>query len=215
VFNHLRKTLFIWVLGFGFVYHSVPLLAEEGAAEEAKGSEEGGEEAANGKEGGGGFIKKDEYLELNSSIEQMNAKIRSKNESLKKLLLDKDHVKDPVAFKDIVKQIQDEYQEIKELTENVEKKKAILRFRFPERSFVKNAEKSKVQHLEEIGVEASIEKEMTQLLRLVEKQYQQPVLPKGSHHEAERTPASLKGSEKASDLNQNPEDFSKSLLLKK
>lgn len=176
-------------------------------------SEEGGKEE--GAKEGGGFIKKDEYLELNAAIEQINAKIRSKNENLKKLLVDKDHAKDPQEFKSLVKEIETEYREINELNENVEKKKAMLRFRFPERSFVKDAEKSKVQHLEEISAEALIEKEMNGLLNVVESQYKTPIRPKAYREKARRDPANEHGNSHEQELQQNPEDFSRSLLLKK
>lgn len=177
-------------------------------------AEEGGEEKEEPKgEAGGGFIKKDEYLELNSSVEQLNAKIKAKKETLKKLLLDKDHVKDPEAFKEIVKQIETEYRELKETQENVEKKKAMLRYRFPERSFKKQEETAnKIQRLEEMGTEALIEKEMDQLLNIAEKQYQQKVRMKTNAEQHRREPAQEHG---ITPLNQNPEDFSKALILKK
>jgi hypothetical protein len=161
------------------------------------------------------FIKKDDYLELNSSIEQMNARIRAKKDTLKKLLLDKDSIKDPVEFKNTVKQIEDEYREINELSENIDKKRAIIRYRFPERSFVKSSEKEKVQRLEEIGSEAIIEKEMNQLFILVENQYGRTVRSKADDERNKRNPASDSKNQDSIEIQQNPNDFTKSLILKK
>ncbi len=218
----IKSKLFIIAVTFAFLGGTRPSLAEESGGHGGGGGEheapktEGGE-AGNEGEGKdkGSFIKKDDYLELNSSIEQINAKIKIKRENLKKLLVDKDHAKDPEEFKRLVKEIESEYREINELAENVAKKKAIVRFRFPERSFVKDAEKSKVQHLEELGAEALIEKEMNFLLNVVESQYKTPIRPKALREKVSREPANAHGATKELELQQNPEDFSRSLIIKK
>ena len=179
----------------------------------AENNSEAGAEGESDK--GGEFVKKDEYLELNASIEQMNAKLKSKNENLKKLLLDKDQIKDPNEFKGIVKNIETEYHDIKEIIENIEKKRAIIRFRFPEKSFVKKDEKTKVQAIEEIGAEAVIEKEMDNLLKLVESQFGEKIRPETQRKNGLREPANEHDKHNEFDLHQNPEDFSKVLILKK
>lgn len=178
------------------------------------------------KESSGGFIKKDEYLELNAAVEQLSAKVKTKNENLKKLLLDKDNVKDSLAFKDIIKQIEIEYREIKDLLDNIEKKKTLLRHRFPERSLVKSGEKMKEQNIEEITVDEVVEKKVKELLKLVDTHYKGlvPSLSEpGQSHLSERAPANIvedpKSSEKINSSEganqQNSEDFSHPLLLKK
>lgn len=191
--------------------HEAPEGGGHGGAK--KGEGEGGEGKKEG--GGGGFIKKDEYLELKSAIEQLSAKIRSKNETLQKLLIDKDHAKDPQEFKGIVKQIETEYRELNELYENVEKKKAIVKYRFPERTFVKGDETTKSQRLEDIGTEAVIEKNLNSLINTVEGTYKMPIRSEAERERASREPANEKNKTGEPVLRQNPEDFSKSLILKK
>ncbi len=174
-----------------------------------------------GKEGAGGFIKKDEFLELNSSIEQMSAKIKSRSEDLKKTLFEKEKVKDPAEYKKIVKEIQTTYREIKDLTESIEKKKTIIKHRFPERSFVKSNDKSKFQKIEDISVDAMLERQVDQLLATVESQYQFTVRKKQKQKQKQETkshrgPASEEKTHSTEEtVDQNPYDFSHSLILKK
>ena len=170
-----------------------------------------------GKEGASGFIKKDEFLELNSSIEQMSAKIKSRSEDLKKTLLEKEKVKDPTEYKKIVKEIETTYREIKDLTESIEKKKTIIKHRFPERSFVKSNDKSKFQKIEDISVDAMLERQVDQLLATVESQYQFTVRKKQKQEtKSHRGPASEEKTHSTDEtVDQNPYDFSHSLILKK
>lgn len=191
---------------------------EHGAKSEGEhGAKNEGEHGAKAEgEGGPGFIKKDEFLEINSAIEQLNAKIRTKKEDLKKLLVDKDSIKNPVEFKGIVKKIENHYRELNELIETIKKKEAILRYRFPDRSFVKNEENSKIQRIEEIGAEAIIEKEVNQLLKTTEAQYQYQIRPETIEKiKSERSPASEHDRKSHTFEEQNPEDFSKSLIIRK
>ena len=195
------------------------------AKEESTASE--GEESKSEKKEGAGYIKKDEYLELNSAIEQLGAKLKSKNENLKKMMQEKDQIKDSLAFKDAVKKIEIEYREIKEINDNIEKKKTILRLRFPERSFVKKDEKLKAEKSEESSLDVVLEKKVNQLLKLVESQYKSKILPEEAaslkNESGERKPASSEESsstmphsaEKGLNTLQDPEDFSQSILLKK
>jgi hypothetical protein len=176
----------------------------------------GGSEKEGGDHGGGGgFIKKDEYLEVKSAIEQFNAKIKIKKDELKKLILEKEVTKNPVVFQETEKKIEKVYKEISELYENIDKKQTILRYRFPERTFVKTSEKEKVQKIEEIGAEALIEREVDNLLILVESQYKKNIRPESERVKMERGPASEKDHQKDGEILQNPEDFSRSLILKK
>ncbi len=145
-----------------FLQSSVTFAEEHGAPAVA---EEGGESK------GSGFIKKDEFLELNAAIEQIGAKMKAKRESLKKLLQEKEHITEPKAFRETVKQIEKEYKELKDLDENIEKKRAIIRFRYPDRGFVKQNKKIKVDSLEEIETEATIDKELDSAIDKMRFQY--------------------------------------------
>lgn len=193
------------------------LFAESAKEEISKTKKEENESKEGEKEGSSGFIKKDEYLELNSSIEQMSAKIKSRSEDLKKQLLDKEKIKDSSEFKKIVKEIESTYREIKELSETIEKKKAIIRHRFPERSFVRNNDKTKFQNIEDLSEDAILEKQVEQLLAIVETQYQYQIRKKQNPVlNNQRVPASENGHESSQEKeSQNPYDFSHSLILKK
>lgn len=216
-----------------FAFITLPSLngnAEEHSSptkEESSASEGEGEGGKSEKKEGAGYIKKDEFLELNSAIEQLSAKLKSKNENLKKMMQDKDHIKDSLAFKDAVKKIEIEYREIKEINDNIEKKKNILRLRFPERSFVKKDEKLKSEKSEESSLDVVLEKKVNQLLKLVESQYKSKILPEEAaslkSEVSERKPASTDdgssalshSAEKGLNTSQDPEDFSQSIRLKK
>lgn len=161
-------------------------------AEDHGGGGGGGEEKAEAGEaaakGTADYIKKDEYLELNSAIEQMSAKIKAKKDSLKRLLHEKNEIKDPAAFRDTVKKIESEYVEVKELIENAEKKQAILRFRYPDKGFVKQKKKINVESLEELGAEASIDQELDEAVEVIRSQYGHILKPK---EKATRLPAQI------------------------
>jgi hypothetical protein len=164
------------------IYMSFVLLSSfKLSAEEHGGG--GGEE---GSKGSADYIKKDEYLELNSSIEQLGAKIKAKKDGLKKLLQEKNEIKDPAAFRDTVKKIESEYAELKDLIESAEKKQAILRFRYPDKGFVKQKKKINVESLEELGAEASIDQELDEAIEVIRGQYGHVLKPK---EKAVRLPA--------------------------
>jgi prefoldin subunit 5 len=135
------------------------------------------------------YIKKDEFLELNSAIEQMTAKIKAKKDGLKKLLQEKNEIKDPALFRDTVKKIETEYAELKEIIESAEKKQAILRFRYPDKGFVKQKKKINVQSLEELGAEASIEQDLNEAVDVIRNQYGHILKPKDK---VLRNPAQIK-----------------------
>jgi len=215
----LKSSIFYMILNFLIlIFNFTPFVfaeEHEAPAHEGNTNSETSESEVAEKEKAGAFIKKDEYLELNAAIEQLSAKVKSKNENLTKMLIDKDSIKDSLAFKEIVKKIEIEYREIKDLLENIEKKKSIIRNRFPERSFVKNGSKAKEQKNEEASMDSVIEKKVNQLLKLVESQYKEKIIPKKAEVSeiSERKPASE--NKETSEANQNPDDFSRPLLLKK
>ena len=162
-----------------------------------------------------GFIKKDEYLELKSAVEQLNAKVRQKKEELKKLLVEKDQIKNPLALKEIGKRIEKEYREINEMLENVDKKQVMLRYRFPERTFERSSNTEKFQKIEDIGAEATVEKQVDDLLGVVETQYKRPIRSEAVRRKSLREPAGDESMGGASSEHQNPEDFTKTLILRK
>lgn len=205
----------LFLCWFSINLHSTSLKAEVSESTEVETEGETSTKEEGNEASSSGFLKKDEYLELNSSIEQLAAKVKSKRENLVKLLIDKEKAKESAEFKEIVKQIESEYREINEINENIEKKKSILKHRFPERSFVKSVDKSKFQKIEEIGLDAILDKKIEQILNIVESQYHIPVRKKSQKSVLQRTPASTSPSTKGEGLEQNPEDFSQSLILKK
>lgn len=183
------------------------------ASEELEDKEEGKEPSAQAAEKGPS--KNDEFVELNSSVEQLRAKIKNKSDNLKKLLVDKDKPMAPVEFKGLVKQIEKEYRELNQWNDELDKKETILRFRFPDRSFVKKKDESnKKLTLEDIGAEAVLEKEVNDLLRVVESQYQTKVRPEEKAAKQKRSPAAATLKEEET-TGPGFEDFSQSLILKK
>jgi hypothetical protein len=162
----------VWIFLFG-----ISALAEEHGGGSAGKSVEKAEKAEETK-GSADYIKKDEYLELNSSIEQLAAKIKAKKDSLKKLLQEKNEVKDPSVFRETVKKIETDYGELKELVESAEKKQAILRFRYPDKGFVKQKKKLTVESLDELGAEATIDQELDAAIEVIRNQYGHVLRPK-------------------------------------
>ena len=186
-FNCIRTFLFITALGFlygvcsqanedahgGGGHEAAPAHGESGGEHEGAADEHGGAKKA------GKFIKKDEYLEVRSAIDQSHSKIRSQKELIKTMLDDKEHIKDPAEYRESTQKIKKAYLDLQEMYEALEKNEIVLRYRYPDRGASKKA--AGPQSLEEISDEAILDKNIEKTTKYLRHQYRVPASESSTH----------------------------------
>jgi chromosome segregation ATPase len=145
------------------------------AGEEApKPAEEGGSEG--GKKKASTQLPVSEGTEIEIEIASLQAKIKAKDEDLKGLIGEKEKTdeKDP-KISGIVKSIAVDYRELRDLEEQLEKQKSMLRFRHPEHSNALQGPKEKKskepETLEKYEKEVRTNQQLDRTLNKVEKVY--------------------------------------------
>lgn len=123
-----------------------------------------------------------EYMMLYTDVERLNGTIKAKQEALNKLFEDRNRAKDDASQRAIVKSIQDEFQVLEELTEEYEKKKLELRFRFPDKGESKSENHGgEPNGGHDLATEASInnptDSQLSESVKAMRKQYN-PILKK-------------------------------------
>lgn len=121
------------------------------------------------------------YMMLYTDVERLNGSIKAKQEALNKLFEDRNKAKDDASQRTIVKSIQDEFQALEELTEEYEKKKLELRFRFPDKGESKSethGESAKSGHgLGNESIQNPTDSQLSDSVKAMRKQYN-PILKK-------------------------------------
>lgn len=150
------------------------VLANSGAEEKPAEGHGGGEAKKEGKGGSAGGLP--EWVELQGKIQALRAKIKAKEEALKKLVEEKEHVHAGAKAAEIVSSIKTEHKELKESAEEYNKLRNLLKYRFPEKGLQGEREykRVEVQSLKEIENKYSVEGKLSGNLRRMRKQYQAP-----------------------------------------
>jgi hypothetical protein len=154
---------------------------KEKPAEKEK-SGEGGKEA--GKEGGkekdelSGSQKKqaDEATELQAKVQALQAKVRTKDENIRKLIEEKNETKDAAKVKEIIQQMVTEHKEMNTLIQEYEQNRSLLRYRYPEKGIhgARTYERMEAKPLEQIENQLSVEAKLNRTLKTVKSQYGEP-----------------------------------------
>lgn len=107
------------------------------------------------------------WVELESKISEYSSKIKSKEESIKKLIEKKQALpEDSAEAKPVMDEMVKEHKELQELIEEYERNKNALQYRYPERGAQahRKYDKKKKQSLEDMekayGVDASLNRSM-------------------------------------------------------
>ena len=170
----------IVVLG---LFHGVPALANdpkpEKKEEEKKEGGHGGGGAAAGAEGDVTEAQKkqlNEAQELQSKVQALQAKIKSKEESINKLIQEKNHIKDAGRVNEIIAEMVTEHKEMSKMIVEYEQNRSLLRYRYPEKGFTGNRsyERMEVKPLDQMESQMSVEAKLKRNLKTVRSQFGEP-----------------------------------------
>lgn len=114
-----------------------------------------------------------EWFELQARLQVLKAKIRSKNENVKKLISEKQVTKDEKRAVAIVNDLKQEYADLQATIRDYEEQRAKLNYRFPEKGLTEGRtyQRVEVKTLDEMENEFSLEGKVKKALGLLRQQY--------------------------------------------
>lgn len=155
-----------------------PICAFANDDEHGSGQEGGGEHAEKAEPKKGSGLP--EWIELESRISSIEAKVKSKENNIVKLLQEKKatDVKSP-RMKEIIKELASEHREMRQGAEELSKQRTILKYRYPERGADPNRKYKKVEvrSLQEMEEAIGVDGRLSKTLQRVRQQYQHTPSP--------------------------------------
>ena len=114
-----------------------------------------------------------EWLKMQNDLNSLQAKVKAKQESIRGLVNEKNRVQDPKQVKQILDTMAAEYKEMRKLTEEYEKQRTILLFRYPDKGKVgsRSYEKIQLKSLEDMDTEFGVEGRLNKGLKKMRQQY--------------------------------------------
>ena len=114
-----------------------------------------------------------EASELQAKVQALQAKVKSKEEAIHKLIEDKEETNDPEKVKEIITQMVAEHKEMTSLAHEYEQQRSLLRYRYPEKSSKggRTYERLEVKPLEQMESQMSIEAKLKRNLKTVHSQF--------------------------------------------
>lgn len=175
--------------------------------------EEGGEKKEEGKEGEKKEGEKKEgegrpaWMEIEAKIQELAAKVKSKNENIEKMIEEKNHFPEHSSeLKSLIKEIVKEHADMEKLSQEYDKQVSVLKYRFPERNAKKDRkyEKLQIKSVEEIEKAVGVDAKLMKAMRRARSQYRKD--KNESPEKASETPLSpaLDGNKEKSIEEQGP-----------
>lgn len=119
---------------------------------------------------------KDEYGEVQGRVSTLQAKIKTSEDTIRKLLEEKQQTKDSAKTAEIIKNLVSEHKSMQKDIAEYEKARSYLQYRFPEKGLKgkRTYERFELRSLEEMEHEMTMETRLKKTLRKVRKQYGTP-----------------------------------------
>ena len=171
------------------LFHTIPSFANEAKPEEKKEEKKEGEHAAGGAEGEVTEAQKkqlNEAQELQSKVQALQAKIKSKEDSINKLIQEKNHVKDAARVNEIISEMVTEHKEMSKMIVEYEQNRSLLRYRYPEKGYTgsRSYERMEVKPLDQMENQMSVEAKLKRNLKTVRSQFGEPAENKNKKKKA-------------------------------
>lgn len=118
----------------------------------------------------------DSYTEVQSRVSALEAKIRSAQDEIQKLLLEKHHLKDPVKLSENTKQTTALHKELKANLKEYDQQRSLLKYRYPEKGLTEKREYERIElkSLDEMENQMSLGSSVKRTLKKVRSQYGTP-----------------------------------------
>jgi hypothetical protein len=117
-----------------------------------------------------------EAQELQAKVQALQAKIKSKEDSITKLIEEKNHTKDAERVKDIIAEMVADHKEMSKMVVEYEQNRNLLRYRYPEKGYTGDRayERMVVKPLDQMENQMSVEAKIKRNLKTVRSQYGEP-----------------------------------------
>ncbi len=219
---------YLWLFSVSFIFSAGFVFANEASHGEVKkeaqesghGASADGHAAAPAEGGGHGpaapVAAPPPWLEVETRISNLDTQMKMKQANIKKLFDDKNHLPNgSPQLKQTISELVAEHKELKRISEELEKQKIILKYRFPERSLKveRTYKKQDLKSLEEMEKQLGIEGQLDRSVSVLRKHYATPEKSGGSdgkdRSQKKTTPATPSISK------EKPVDQQGSILLQK
>ena len=116
-----------------------------------------------------------EVLDLQARLQGLKTKISAKKENLKKLIIEKQGMKDEKKSLEIFKEMKSEYKEMETSIKDYGEKLALLHYRYPEKGLIKERkyERIEIKSLDEMENEFSLQGKIKKSMARVRQQFPQ------------------------------------------
>ncbi|WP_413583212.1 hypothetical protein [Bdellovibrio sp. HCB288] len=137
------------------------------------------------------------YDKVAARVAALEAKIKSGQEEIEKLIEAKAHTKEPAAVNDIVKQMLTLHKDLKKNVEEYNQARGLMKYRYPEKGLTtkREYERIEVKSLDDMESQMSLSSSVNRTLKKVRTQYESPEGVK-QHTSGDQVSAS-QGSKKA------------------
>lgn len=172
MFFLVLKSIIVFFVGISFSF------ASEKASEAPK---EGAHETS--KEGVGASetpqIKSSEesFNAIQARVAALEAKVRSGEMEIGKLIVEKQHTNDPEKVSEIIRQMISVHREIERNAKEYDQQRALLRYRYPDKGITEKREyeRIEVKSIEEMEHQLSLSSSLERTLKKVRSQYQSEI----------------------------------------
>lgn len=117
--------------------------------------------------------QQNEATELQTRVQALQAKIKTKEETIAKLIEEKNHSKDPAQIKEIIQQMVVEHKEMAKMIEEYEQSRSLLRYRYPEKGYkgVRAYERLEAKPLTQMENQMSVEAKLKRNIKTMQSQF--------------------------------------------
>ncbi|MBK9323031.1 MAG: hypothetical protein IPM97_08860 [Bdellovibrionaceae bacterium] len=148
--------------------------SEKPPAKEEKKEEAGA--ADSGRESGVTESQKkqlNEAAELQTHVQALQAKVKTKEENIKRLVEEKSRSTDAAKIKEIIQEMVKEHREMGKMIEEYEQNRSLLRYRYPEKGYkgVRTYERMEVKPLEQMESQISLEAKLKRNMKTLQSQF--------------------------------------------
>jgi hypothetical protein len=130
--------------------------------------------------------KQPEWIEIQSRIQTLKAKVTAKEKAVRELILEKQKEKNPSKSVEIFKNLKSEHRELGKAVQEYEQARNLLRYRYPEKGMKEGRtyQRVEVKPLDEMENQMGMEGKLRQTLNRVRRQYSDTHVPEPSAEEA-------------------------------
>ena len=136
------------------------------------------------------------YAAVAARVAALEAKVKSAEEEIKKLIIEKQHLSDPEKIAENTKQTKALHKDLKDNLKDYDQQRSLLKYRYPEKNLTDKREYERIElkSIDEMENQMSLGSTLKRTLKKVRSQYATP-----QEEMAENTPKATEKAKKKSD----------------